>query len=117
MVKYSARIVDILLNCNAKITCAKGSEMTPLHMAVKQTSAEYTIEQVVEALLARQTAAANVNSKDTNMQTPLHYAAEYCSDRPHVTELLLSRYVEKRQFQMIHLLLYCSDYSLIISYN
>ena len=68
--------------------------MTPLHMAVKQTSTEYPIEHVVKALLGRQTAAANVNSRDTNMQTPLHYAAEYCSDCSHVTELLLSRYVD-----------------------
>ena len=67
--------------------------MTPLHMAVKQTSAEYPIEQVVEALLGRQTAATNVNSRDTNMQTPLHYAAEYCNDHPRVTALLLGRYV------------------------
>ena len=90
MVKCSSRIVDILLDCNAKITCAKGSEMTPLHMAVK---AEYPIEHVVKALLGRPTAAANVNSRDTNMQTPLHYAAEYYSDHPHITELLLGRYV------------------------
>ena len=76
------------------MTCVKGSEMTPLHMAVKQASAEYPIEQVVEALLGRQTAAANVNSRDINMQTPLHYAAEYCRDHPHVTELLLGRYVD-----------------------
>ena len=89
MVKCSSRIVDILLDCNAEITCVKGSEMTPLHMAVKQTSAEYPIEQVVEALLARQTA----DVRDAKMQTPLHYAAKYCNDHPHVTALLLGRYV------------------------
>ena len=83
--------------------------MTPLHMAVKQTSAEFPIEHVVKALLGRQTAAANVNSRDINMQTPLHYAAEYCSEHPHVTKLLLSRYVKQLQFQVIHLLLHCTD--------
>ena len=82
--------------------------MTPLHMAVKQTSAEFPIE-LVKALLGRQTAAANVNSRDINMQTPLHFAAEYCSDHPHITELLLSRYAKQLQFQVIHLLLHCND--------
>ena len=91
MVKCSSRIVDVLLNCNAKITCAKGSKMTPLHIAVKQTSAEYPIEDVVKALLRKQTAAANVNSRDANMQTPLHYAAVCCDDYPYVIELLLDK--------------------------
>ena len=72
--------------------------MTPLHMAVKQTSAEYPIEHV-KVLPGRQTAAANANSRDINMQTPLHYAVEYCSDHPRVTELLLDRYVTQLLFK------------------
>ena len=86
--------------------------MTPLHMAVKQTSAGYPIEHVVKALLARQTAAADVNSRDINMQTPLHYAAKYCNDHPHITELLLGRYVEQLQIQFEVIQLY--SYVLVI---
>lgn len=71
--------------------------MTPLHMAVKQTSAGYPIEHVLKTLLNRQTAAADVNSRDMNMQTPLHYAVEFYSDHPHIAELLLGRYVEQLQ--------------------
>ena len=67
--------------------------MTPLHMAVKQTSAEYPIVDIVEALLRRQTADVHVNSRDVNDQTPLHYAAVYCNDHPHVIELLFDRYM------------------------
>ena len=92
--------------------------MTPLHMAVKQTSAGYPIEHVLKTLLNRQTAAADVNSRDMNMQTPLHYAVEFYSDHPHIAELLLGRYIEQLQieFQVIHLLLHCSDSSSIVSY-
>ena len=65
--------------------------MTPLHLAVKQTSAEYPIECVVKTLLSRQTAAADVNQSDVNPQTPLHYAAVHCYDYPHVIQLLLDK--------------------------
>ena len=64
--------------------------MTPLHIAVKQTSTEYPIEHVVKALLRKQT-AADVNSGESNMQTPLHYAAVCCNDYPYVIELLLDK--------------------------
>ena len=63
--------------------------MTPLHVAMKQTSAGYPIEHVVETLLRRQ---PNVNSRDVDDQSPLHYAAVYCNDHPHVIKLLLDRY-------------------------
>ena len=64
--------------------------MTPLHIAVKQTSPEYPVELVVKALLGKQT-AADVNSRDSNMQTPLHYAAVCCNNYPYVIELLLEK--------------------------
>ena len=68
--------------------------MSPLHLAVKQTSAKYPIIDVMKALLSRQIApAADVNSRDGNKQTPLHYAAVYCNDHSHVIKLLLDRYV------------------------
>ena len=69
--------------------------MSPLHVAVKQTSAKYPIVDVMEALLNRPiaTAAADVNSGDVNKQTPLHYAAVYCNDHSHVIKVLLDRYV------------------------
>ena len=86
--------MNILLECNATV---KGNEMTPLHLAVKRASVEYPIVDVVKALLRRQTDAANVDSRDINKQTPLHYAAVYCNDHPCVIELLLNRYVGQLQ--------------------
>ena len=80
-----SRIVDVLLEHNATV---KGSKMTPLHVAMKQTSAGY---HVVETLLRRQPPAFNVNSRDVDGQTPLHYAAVYYNDHPHVIKLLLDR--------------------------
>ena len=85
-----SRIVDILLECNAAL---KGTEMTPLHMTLKQTSAEYPTGGFVKALHRRQTDAASVDARDINKQTPLHYAAKYCNGCPHIIELLLERYV------------------------
>ena len=64
--------------------------MSPLHIAVKQTSTEYPIEHVVKALLEKQT-AADVNSRDSIMQTPLHYAAVCCNNYPYVIQLLLDK--------------------------
>lgn len=85
-----SRIVGILLKYNAKITAVKGSKMTPLHIAVKQTSTEYPIELVMNALLREQT-ATEVNSRESNTQTPLHYAAVCCNNYPNVIKLLLDK--------------------------
>ena len=90
----SSRIVNILMECNATV---KGNKMTPLHLAVKQASVEYPIVDVVKALLKRQTDAANVDSRDINEQTPLHYAAVYCNDHLRIIELLVDRYVGQIQ--------------------
>ena len=85
--------------------------MSPLHLAVKQTSAKYPIVDVMKALLSRQiAAAADVNSRDAKMQTPLHYAAVYCNDHSHVIKLLLDRYVGQQISHKYMLLLYCPDY-------
>ena len=87
------RIVNTLLECNAKVTAVKESKMTPLHLAVKQTSAEYPIVDIVKTLLRKQTADVQVDSRDIDDQTPLHYAAVFCNDHPHVIKLLLDRYI------------------------
>lgn len=89
--------------------------MTPLHVAMKQTSAGYPIEHVVETLLRRQPPAFNVNSRDVDDQSPLHYAAVYCNDHPHVIKLLLDRYNVEQVIMLLYILLLynCPNYAVV----
>ncbi|XP_030648664.1 receptor-interacting serine/threonine-protein kinase 4 isoform X3 [Chanos chanos] len=70
----------LLNNCNPNLPNARGA--TPLHLA-----AEKKLKGVAEILLSRKT--TNVNAKDEDQYTPLHFAAQNGDEA--LTRLLLDR--------------------------
>uniref|UniRef100_A0A3B1K3L3 non-specific serine/threonine protein kinase n=1 Tax=Astyanax mexicanus TaxID=7994 RepID=A0A3B1K3L3_ASTMX len=70
----------LLNNCSANLPDSRGS--TPLHLAV-----EKRLKSVAEILLGRK--STNVNAKDEDQYTPLHFAAQNGDEA--LTRLLLDR--------------------------